>query len=113
MTVGDRAAQELVSKRMAELTERFVSRSHEDLARIRAGVTEAMRGDGGALQKVREVAHRIRGTGGTLGLHSLGDAAAVLEKCIDAQIKTSVPAIGDVKAAVELLAAELTRLQQC
>ena len=70
--------------RMAELATRFIERSREDLRTMRNDLEKVGKGDVGALAEIRHLAHRMAGTGATLGFYALGERAAGTEALIDA-----------------------------
>lgn len=73
-----------VHARMTELARKFVVRTLDDVARMREALAGLEVGTGGGLELIRQLAHRACGTGGTLGLDGVSDAAASLERLIDA-----------------------------
>ena len=86
-----------VKSRMLELTQKFVTRTTFDVAQMREGLARLGSGDPGALELIHQLAHRACGTGGTLGLCALADAAADLERVVEAFPKDAVP--GEVERA--------------
>jgi HPt (histidine-containing phosphotransfer) domain-containing protein len=70
--------------RMAELAAKFVERTRGDLRTMRDGLAKLEQGDVGALAEIRHLAHRMAGTGATLGFDALGDCATSTELLIDA-----------------------------
>jgi HPt (histidine-containing phosphotransfer) domain-containing protein len=91
--------------RMSELARKFVTRTAEDLSQMREALA---RND---LELIRQLAHRSCGTGGTLGLVSLSDAAGNLERLIDAG-PDGVPdgaRRAQIAAGIEAIAARLDR----
>ena len=80
------------------------------LARLDAG-----RGtdDRSALDQIHQLAHRACGTGGTLGLCALSDAAADLERLVEALPKDAAPGAAEraqIAAGIDAVAAQLARL---
>lgn len=73
-----------VQARMTELARKFVGRTLDDVAQMREALAALDGGTGGGLALIRQLAHRACGTGGTLGLHRVSDAAGDLERLIDA-----------------------------
>jgi HPt (histidine-containing phosphotransfer) domain-containing protein len=76
-----------VNGRMLELASKFIARTTDDLKQMREAL--ARHGspgfdNGSGLEQIRQLAHRACGTGGTLGLLALSDAAGELELLIDA-----------------------------
>jgi HPt (histidine-containing phosphotransfer) domain-containing protein len=84
-----------VQTRLNELTRKFIARTALDLAQMREGLAWLAAGNGddirSALAQVHHLAHRICGTSGTLGLLGLSDAAADLERCIEAFPTDAIP----------------------
>lgn len=70
--------------RMAELAAKFIQRTRGDLRAMRDGLAKAGAGDASALAEIRHLAHRMAGTGATLGFEALGERAAGTEAIIDA-----------------------------
>jgi chemotaxis protein histidine kinase CheA len=66
--------------RMAELAEKFLERTHGDIASMRSGLARMASGDTNALGDIQHLAHRMVGTGATLGFESLSGLAHHLEK---------------------------------
>jgi HPt (histidine-containing phosphotransfer) domain-containing protein len=98
--------------RMAELKEKFVERSHGDLSTLRASLAALAGGDSTALETIEQLAHRMSGTGATLGLEALSERAQHLERLAERHAPGSPPdagALSGLGAAIEALAAELAR----
>ena len=70
--------------RMAELAAKFIERTQGDLRIMRSDLAKVGAGDVGALAEIRHLAHRMAGTGATLGFQALGERAAGTEAMIDA-----------------------------
>lgn len=66
--------------RMAELAAKFLDRTEGDIAAMRDALGRMALGDASAVGEIRHLAHRMVGTGATLGFESLSDGAQVLEK---------------------------------
>lgn len=95
--------------RMAEMASKFIERSRGELGRMRAALKRLAAGDASALGEIRHFAHRMAGTGATLGFEKLGDCATRVEKLAGAQAAGSVPgevALAQLTSAVESLAAQ-------
>jgi chemotaxis protein histidine kinase CheA len=69
--------------RMAELSAKFIDRTQGDLRIMRDGLAKLSRGDVSALAEIRHLAHRMAGTGATLGFEELGELASGTETFID------------------------------
>ena len=70
--------------RLAELAARFIERTRGDLRTMRDDLAKVGNGDVGALAEIRHLAHRMAGTGATLGFNALGERASGTEALIDA-----------------------------
>jgi len=99
--------------RMAELAAKFLERSLRELAVMRDGLARLHAGESAALGEVRDLAHRMCGTGATLGFEALGDGAARIERLAEPCPAGSPPdaaALTQLGAGIEALAVELARL---
>ena len=97
-----------VRARMVELSRKFIARTVEDVAQMR----EAFDKDGG-LELIRQLAHRACGTGGTLGLSAISDAAGELERVVETFPDGAAPGAADrerITAGIDAIAAQLTSL---
>jgi HPt (histidine-containing phosphotransfer) domain-containing protein len=65
--------------RMAELAVKFLNRTGEDIARMKVLSARLASGDVGAPGEIRHLAHRMVGTGATLGFESIAERAHRLE----------------------------------
>jgi HPt (histidine-containing phosphotransfer) domain-containing protein len=93
--------------RMAELAAKFIERTQRDLSIMRADLEKAGAGDAGALAEIRNLAHRMAGTGATLGFEALGERAAGTEAKIDALLAGPPPD----SRTIERLAADIGALE--
>jgi len=110
-TPEDNAAA--MRSRIAELAIKFIDRSREELATMRAGLDRLRGGDTQALQEIRNLAHRAAGTGATLGFGALSDKARDIEKIAEAQEPGAVPDAATLErlgSALDALEAELARM---
>lgn len=95
--------------RLAELREKFIERTRAEIMAMRQALARAQAGDAVALGDIAQLAHRMSGTGATLGLDALGEQARLVEKLAE----SSSVAQGDPAAqrtlagAIESLAAAL------
>lgn len=99
-----------VKSRLGELAQKFVVRTTGDLALMREGLARVESGDRAGLEQIQQLAHRACGTGGTLGLCALSDAAGALERTIEACPAGTLPdahARAEIAARIEAIAAEL------
>lgn len=113
MTATERPDAAAVHSRMAELVSKFVARTGGDVAQMRAALAQLEAGDGSGLAQIQQLAHRACGTGGTLGLLALADAAGGLERLTEACPANAVPADAtraQISAAIDRVAAELALL---
>lgn len=63
----------------AQLVSQYVSSLPDKLATLERAMSAGRAGDAAGLAEARELAHRVRGTGGCYGLRDLSEAAAVLD----------------------------------
>jgi HPt (histidine-containing phosphotransfer) domain-containing protein len=101
---------EAVRTRLDELAQKFVTRTTGDLALMREGLARVESGDPAGLEQIQHLAHRACGTGGTLGLRALSDAAAELERTVEACPAGSLPdekVCAEIAARIDAMAAEL------
>jgi chemotaxis protein histidine kinase CheA len=84
--MNDTREQKLAAARarMAELAAKFIERTQGDLRTMRSDLAKVGAGDASALAEIRHLAHRMAGTGATLGFEALGERAAGTEAIIDA-----------------------------
>ena len=69
--------------RLAELAAKFIDRSRDDMRVMRDASRKVRGGDAGGLTEIRHLAHRMAGTGATLGYETLGERATSIEALID------------------------------
>jgi HPt (histidine-containing phosphotransfer) domain-containing protein len=98
--------------RMAELAGKFIDRSATELATLRTALVALATGRTEALVEIRHLAHRMAGTGATLGFDALSDHAMRVEEICDSQMKSANPASGcaEIAAAVDAIESELRAL---
>jgi len=99
-----------VKSRLGELARTFVTRTTGDLALMRESLARVESGDRAGLEQIQQLAHRACGTGGTLGLSALSDAAGALEKTVEACPAGALPdaqARAEIAARIDAMAAEL------
>ena len=93
-----------VRARMVELARKFIARTGEDVAQMRAAL------DAGDIEQIRQLAHRACGTGGSLGLAALSDAAGELEQLVDSMPQGAAPGVAErerIAAGIDAIAALL------
>jgi chemotaxis protein histidine kinase CheA len=110
--MNDNREQKIVAARtrMAELAARFIARSRGDLLKMRADLAKLGAGDMTALAEIRHLAHRMAGTGATLGFETLGERAADAEAAIDALppgAPPDAPTIARLAADIDALESQL------
>jgi chemotaxis protein histidine kinase CheA len=93
--------------RMAELAAKFLERTAGDIASMRDGLDKLSSGDATALADIRHLAHRMVGTGATLGFESLAECAHRIEQLAEGCAPGSLPDQG----TREQLAGALDRLR--
>jgi chemotaxis protein histidine kinase CheA len=93
-------------QRLAELGARFLERTAGEMAQLHDSLLHFRNGDGVAAERIELLAHRIRGTGATLGFESISECADVVES-LAAQLRED--RTGD-PLALEQLTASTTRL---
>jgi chemotaxis protein histidine kinase CheA len=111
-TREDKAAAARV--RMAELAAKFLERSRHDLEVMRGAVAKLNAGESDALRDIYELAHRMCGTGATLGFETLGEHAARVEHLAEPGPAGTLPDQGALMllaAGIEALAAEVADLE--
>ena len=98
--------------RMGELREKFIERTQGELQTLRASFAALEAGDPAALDTIVQLAHRMTGTGATLGLEALSERAQEIEKLGEALAPAAPPdgaMLARLDAAIGALAAELGR----
>jgi len=96
--------------RLGELAVKFTERTRGEIEVIRARLTALGAGDTTVLGEIRHLAHRICGTGATLGFETLAEHAHQVEKLVAAQLPDTQPdaaALAKLSRAVDALAADL------
>ena len=103
---------EAAKARMAELAAKFLERSDADVRSMQVALSRLASGEGTALGDVRHLAHRMVGTGATLGFESLSEHAHRVEQLADGWLEGALPderARAVLASAVDALAEELHR----
>jgi HPt (histidine-containing phosphotransfer) domain-containing protein len=77
--------------RMAELAAKFLNRTRADIASMRGGLARLAAGEAGAIGDIRHLAHRMVGTGATLGFASISERAHTIEQLTEACVPGVVP----------------------
>jgi HPt (histidine-containing phosphotransfer) domain-containing protein len=97
-----------VRARMLELSRKFIMRTVEDVAQMRAALDHE-----GGLEQIRHLAHRACGTGGSLGLMAISDAAGELERLIETLPQGAAPGAAErerITTGIDAIAAQLASL---
>jgi chemotaxis protein histidine kinase CheA len=115
--VTESGSSTALNAKMAELKQKFVTRTTAEVGEMRVAlaqlVTAAENDQRSSVERIRQLAHRACGTGGTLGLCSLSDAAGTLEQLAEsclANPTSSDAARADLAAGIDRIAAELASL---
>lgn len=96
--------------RMAELASKFVVRTGGELVTLRAALDA---GDREAFERIEYLAHRMAGTGATLGFDALADHALRIEVIADAHKAGPMDAAtrGEIETEVAGIETELKKLR--
>jgi chemotaxis protein histidine kinase CheA len=100
--------------RMVELAAKFIDRTAGELDSMRDSLGKLQAGEIDGLSNIRYLAHRMCGTGATLGFEGLSDCAARIERLSDKLATGAMPdasALTQLGVDVDALGAELARLQ--
>lgn len=84
--VGDASREDKLGAaraRMADLANRFLVRSGTDITTMCAALQRLAKGDASAVSDIRHLAHRMVGTGATLGFEALAECAHRIEKLVE------------------------------
>ena len=98
--------------RMAELSTKFVERTKNELQSLRKALDA---GNAASIVDIRYLAHRMAGTGATLGFDNLSDHAMRIEEICDRQAGGAAPDAGachEIAIAVDAIEAELRTLDR-
>jgi len=93
---------------MAELATKFIERSTGEMDTLRAALAQLVAREGAALDSIRHFAHRMAGTGATLGFERFSDLACEVEHLAERQAPGKVPDA----ATLEKFEAALQALEQ-
>jgi HPt (histidine-containing phosphotransfer) domain-containing protein len=95
--------------RLADLGEKFLERTRDELRTLRGSFESLNACERDALDVIAQLAHRMAGTAGTLGLETLGERARDIEKLCEAQPPGALSgaALASLGSAIDALAAEL------
>ena len=98
--------------RMAELSMKFVERTKNELQTLRKALDA---GNAASIVEIRYLAHRMAGTGATLGFDTLSDHAMRVEEICDQQPSGAAPDAGahhEIAIEVDAIEAELRKLDR-
>ena len=101
--------------RMVELAAKFIERSAGELEPLRVSFARLTAGEVDALDDIRHVAHRMCGTGATLGFEALSDCAQRLEQIAGNLSPGTMPdefMLTQLGVGIEAIGAELARLRR-
>jgi HPt (histidine-containing phosphotransfer) domain-containing protein len=96
--------------RLGELAEKFIQRTRGELEVMRRSLDHLGSADGMALAEILNLAHRINGTGATLGFDGVSERAQRIEQLAAAQVPGSIcdaATIETLRTGIEALASEL------
>lgn len=99
--------------RMGELAVKFTERTRGELVVLRERLAAFGAGDAAALGDIRNLAHRICGTGATLGFEALAEQAYRIEKMAVELSTAGAPnasALEPLAREIDALAGEVGRL---
>ena len=111
--LGDKQA--VMRDKIAVLAERFLQRCAADMATGRELLDKLNSGNAGAFKDMEQLAHRIVGTGSSLGFHSLSTHAVSVERFAEAQPPDAPPdpeAIARLREYLAQLESEIDLLVQ-
>ncbi|WP_342238801.1 Hpt domain-containing protein [Inquilinus sp. OTU3971] len=97
--------QDALQAQLDRLRAKFAAELPQTLAEAEALLAALRAGDGEALKGLHFVAHRLHGTGGTMGFAALSGVAAALEARLDACLKAGGAGPEDIEAIAAGLAA--------
>jgi HPt (histidine-containing phosphotransfer) domain-containing protein len=96
--------------RLAELAEKFIERTRGEVDVMRSALEKLDAPDGVALAEILHLAHRISGTGATLGFDAVSEQARRVEQVATAQTPGTAcdaATIETLRGGIEALATEL------
>ncbi len=96
--------------RLAELAEKFIERTRGEIEVMRSALGKLDAPDGAALGEILHLAHRISGTGATLGFDHISEQARRTEQLAAAQppgVACEAGEIEKLRVSINALAAEL------
>jgi HPt (histidine-containing phosphotransfer) domain-containing protein len=102
-------------KRINQLAGKFLQRCAQEMVTAREAVARLGTGDANALRELQHLAHRICGTGASLGFEPLSACASAIERLAEAQTNCTTPDQKSIERLVEyiaLLETEIERLDK-
>ena len=96
--------------RMAELAGKFLERTRGELTTMRENLAKLAAGDASMLGEIHQLAHRMAGTGATLGFVPLSECAAHIEYLAEIPAPGAVPnaaALAQLSDALDALEKQL------
>jgi HPt (histidine-containing phosphotransfer) domain-containing protein len=113
MISDDAAKRAAMQERIKQLAGEFLQRCLRDLASSRDLLTRLGNGDAGVYKELEYLAHRICGTGASLGFESLSTCAAAVERLAEAHagdVTADQNVVGRLVEYVAALGMEVDRL---
>ena len=98
-------SRDALQAHLDRLREKFAAELPQRLAEADGLLASLRSGDAEALKGLRLIAHRLHGTGGTMGFSALSEAAAALEARVDACLAAGGAGPEDLAAIAAGLAA--------
>jgi HPt (histidine-containing phosphotransfer) domain-containing protein len=98
-----------IKSRMAELASKFLDRTATDITAMHEGLGKLASGDAAGLGEIRHLAHRMVGTGATLGFESLSECAYRIEQLTESCEPGTLPDVAvreQLNGALKVLGAE-------
>jgi chemotaxis protein histidine kinase CheA len=89
------SADDDLLRALAVLREQYIAEAPGRIEALRAALEQTARGEGAALTELRQLLHRLAGSGGAYGLHAVSDAARAGELAIRAMVEGEVPPSAD------------------
>src|SRR5262249_18397602 len=80
-----------MQSRVEQLSELFLVRSLKEVGVMQEHLRKLASGEVESLSQLRHLAHKMNGTGATLGFGSLSERAGVVERLVDLQPQGTIP----------------------
>jgi hypothetical protein len=91
-----------VRNKLAQLAERYLKRTAGEVAMLREHLERARSGHAEGYAELRNLAHRMNGTGSTLGFADIGDEAAKIESLARSGGADSLPPVPAIPIRIKL-----------